>query len=125
MRPDALLLVATSGDVLEVVEAGSLSGALRIPPRLRAAGWSPEAVARWAPLLQPMGAPGLAPERIVMVLGQADDLVPYGPGLALARRWGVPPENLFERRQGHFSVSLGIELAPEPLQRLARLLGAG
>ena len=125
LRPDALLLVATSGDVLEVVEAGSLSGGLRVPPRLRAAGWSPEAVARWAPLLQPVGPPGLEPEKIVMVLGRADDLVPYGPGLALARTWGVPPENLFERPQGHFSVSLGLELAPAPLQRLAALLGAG
>ena len=124
-RPDALLLVATSGDMVDVAQTGSLSGAVGIPARLRRAGWSHEELSRWAPLLQPQGAPGVDPDKIVMVLGRADDLVPYPGGAALARAWGVPPENLFERPQGHFSVSLGLDIAPEPLRRLAVLLGAG
>jgi pimeloyl-ACP methyl ester carboxylesterase len=125
-RPDALLLIAPSGDMIDVAQSGSLSRALDIPGAMQRAGWSAGALARWAPLLQPPngpdGEPGLDPARIVMVLGEADDLVPYPGGLALARSWGIPKDNLFQRPQGHFSVSLGLEAAPQPLDRLAKLL---
>lgn len=57
-----------------------------------------------------------------MLLGAADDLTPYAGGLALARRWGVSSENLFRRRQGHFSVSLGLARDAAPLARIRRAL---
>jgi pimeloyl-ACP methyl ester carboxylesterase len=121
-RPDALLLIAPSGDMIDVAQSGSLSRALGIPAAMQRAGWSAGSLTRWAPLLQPQGEPGLDPAKIVMVLGEADDLVPYPGGLALAQSWGVPADNLFQRPQGHFSVSLGLEAAPQPLDRLAKLL---
>ncbi|MFQ6016628.1 MAG: alpha/beta hydrolase [Kiloniellaceae bacterium] len=124
LRPDGLLLVATSGSILEVAESGSLAGAVGLPQRLRAGGWTRAELERWRPLLEPRRAPAVAPGRIVMLLGESDDLTPFSGGVALARRWGVPKENLFLRPQGHFSVSLGLGRDPAPLERLAALLGA-
>lgn len=121
-RLDALLLVATTGDMMTLAESGSLSRALGLWPAMAAAGWTHADLARWRPLLEPLEAPGLPPERVFMLLGAADDLTPYAGGLDLARRWAVPSENLFRRRQGHFSVSLGLARDAAPLERLRRVL---
>jgi hypothetical protein len=64
----------------------------------------------------------MAPERIVMVLGEADDLTPFAGGSALARRWQIPAENLFLRPQGHFSVALGLLCDPAPIDRLLAIV---
>jgi hypothetical protein len=122
MRPDVLFLVATSGSLIDVAFEGSLSKALRIPRRLEDAGWTAEAIAPWLPLLEPHGPSAVAPERIVMVLGKADNLTPYAGGNALARRWAVPHANVFLRPQGHFSVALGLLCDPLPVERLLAII---
>ena len=122
LRPDALMLASTSGDMMDVAFQGSLARALNMPPQLAAAGWTEANLTRWLPLLEPKGAPALAPERIVMFLGETDDLTPYEGGLALARRWRLPAENLFTRRQGHFSAPLGLIGRPAPLRHFEAIL---
>jgi pimeloyl-ACP methyl ester carboxylesterase len=107
-RPDALFLVATSGDILSVAHDGSLGRALGLAPQLTAAGWDRAAQTRWLPLLQPAGPPALDPERIVLLVGQADDLTPAAGGLALGRDWSLPEANFLVRPQGHFSVWFGL-----------------
>lgn len=125
-RPDAALLVATSGSLDELADSGSLIRALGLPWRLKAAGWDAAAQARWLPLLAPLGGPGIDPARIVMLLGGADDLTPYAGGRALAERWRLPAGNLFvEPARGHFTVSVGLERDPAPLTRLLALLSHG
>jgi pimeloyl-ACP methyl ester carboxylesterase len=123
LRPDALFLVATSGAVLDVARGGSLSRAVELQPRIEAAGWTPETLERWLPLLEPSGPPAMGPERVVMLIGESDDLTQHEGGLALARAWGLPEANLFTRRQGHFSVSLGLLRDRAPLERLTGILG--
>ena len=123
-RPDALLLVATSEALLDVTLGGSLGAAIGLPAQLRSRGWTEDRLDRWLPLLEPRGDPVLPPEKIVMLLGEHDTVTPFAGGLSLARRWGLPAGNLFQRPQGHFSVSLGLGHAPAPLERLAQLLGA-
>jgi pimeloyl-ACP methyl ester carboxylesterase len=123
LRPDALLLVATSGAMLDVARDGSLASAVNLAPQIEAAGWTVEELARWLPLLEPQAPPALAPDKIIMVLGESDDVTPAAGGLALARRWGLPGENVFAREQGHFSVSLGLLRARAPLERLKEILG--
>lgn len=122
VRPDALFLVATSGAIMEVVAGGSLSKAVNLQPQLDAAGWSQSLLARWLPLLEPQGPPAMPADKVVMVLGESDDLTPHPGGVALARDWAVPSENLFVRPQGHFSVSLGLLRDREPLNRLAKIM---
>ncbi len=124
MRPDALLLIGTSGHILEAAFRGSLARAVGMPARLAIAGWSRERLEPLLPMLEPREPPAVAPQRIVMLLGRRDDVTPYEGGLELARRWGLPDANLFTRRQGHFSVYLGLGRDPRPLQRFAELLQA-
>jgi hypothetical protein len=121
-RPDALYLVATSGALLALTHDSSLATELRLRPEIEAAGWSRDGLARWLPLIEPRGEPALDPARIVMVIGESDDVAQFEGGLALARTWGLPEANLFARPQGHFSVSLGLLRDPAPLRRLAAVL---
>jgi hypothetical protein len=122
MRPDALFLLATSGDVLDAALEGRMGRALGAPARLAEAGWSHERLVRWRPLLEPIGAPAIAPERIIMVLGAEDVVTPFKGGTSLAARWGVPRRNVFVRPQGHFSVALGLARRADPLRRLVEML---
>ena len=107
MRPDALLLVTTCGRLDEAAFRGSLSRALGLSSAMRSAGWSPEILARWRPLTDPVGMPAMDPDDVVMMLGSADEVTPFALGKELAAEWGVPPVNLFIRRQGHFSAAIG------------------
>ncbi len=122
-RPDAALLMAGSGDLMATGYQGALPRALDMRPRLTAAGWDEAKVASWLPLLEPQGRPALAPERIFMLIGQADEVAPAETALALGRRWDLPMANvLLRRHQGHFTLDLGVTTDPEPLLALARLL---
>jgi hypothetical protein len=40
----------------------------------------------------------------------------------LAERWAVPPENLFVRRQGHFTASLAAYNDTAPMRRLIEIV---
>lgn len=122
MQADVLFLIATSGSMTDVAFGGSLAKSLGIPQRLADAGWTSEALEPWLALLEPHDPAVMAPERIVMVLGEADDLTPFAGGSALARRWQVPAENLFLRPQGHFSVALGLLCDPAPIDRLLAII---
>ena len=89
----------------------------------QAAGWDETRVASWLPLLEPQGRPAPVPERILMLIGQADEVAPAESALALARRWDLPEANvLLRRHQGHFTLDLGVTADPGPLLALARLL---
>jgi len=121
-RPDALILIACSESLHDVAFQGSLAAAIGLPAKLQAKGWSVADIDRYLPLMEPRGAPAMAPEKIVMTLGEADDLTPFSGGLALARRWQVPPANLFLRHQGHFSVAFDLGRRPQPLDRLVEIL---
>lgn len=122
MRPDALLLLTTSDDVGGLAFHSSLARATGLDAALSSAGWTSADIERWRPLTDPRPEQPLPPEDIVMLLGRADDVTPFPQGLALAERWKVPPENLFLRRQGHFSAAVGLVRDPAPLRRLAERL---
>ncbi|WP_119167841.1 alpha/beta hydrolase [Algihabitans albus] len=121
-QPDGLLLITTAADVTQATPVGSLGRLLGLRARLQAAGWTEPALARWVPLLNPMGGPVLPPERIRLLLGSADRLLPFAQGAALARCWNLPARRVTVRRQGHFSVSLGLLAEPAPLLDLLREL---
>ena len=121
--PDALYLLAVSGDIREVALDGCLARSLDLRAALETAGWGEERIEPWLPLIEPEGPPALDPDRIVMLLGEEDCVMPIAGGQALAEAWRLPPENLFQRRQGHFSVALGMMFDPAPWRRLFERLG--
>lgn len=122
MRPDAVLLLTTSGAVTEVTFDGHLTAALGLPAALAGEGWDRNAVSRWAPLVEPGAEAVVGGERIVVLLGTADNVTPFAGGEELVRKWGVPEDNLFLRPQGHFSASLGLARSPAPLDRFMTIL---
>ena len=122
MQPEALILVATTGDVVTSVIRSAIPRKLGLEARMADVGWRPGDFERWRSLFEPSGEPVMDPERIVMLLGVADAVTPYEGGRALAQAWGVPPSNRFVRWQGHFSVSLGLYRDPAPLDRLVAVL---
>ena len=122
MRPDALLLITSCDRIDEVALGGSLCRAFGLDRALQKAGWSAQELARWRPLLDPLGTPAMAPGNVVAVLGSADSVTPYALGKAMLERWGVPRENMFIRRQGHFSAVIGALRDTSHLDRLHAIL---
>ena len=121
-RPDAVLLISHSGRLEDVTFGGELAASLGIDRAMRAAGWSREALARLSMAIDPAEAPALAPSRIVSVLGETDRWVPYGDGLALARRWKLPEANIFRYPLGHLGMPVQLTRDPAPFERLRKVL---
>ena len=124
-RPDASLLITTTGDMPATAFEGSLARETSFKDRCVSAGWDRDALASFEALLQPGDNPNLSPDRIVMVLGDADTVTPYPGGKALAKKWDVPNENLFVSHRGHFSAALGVCRDTGPLARLRAALFSG
>ena len=125
-QPDAMFLVCTSGDILEVSYEGAFAKGLGVSDALTRAGWHHGDLARWRGLLEPQGEPVMPSEDRVMLLGRHDSVTPYRGGIALAREWRVPRANLFVVNRGHFSAPLGLHQDDTPLRRaVARLKAAG
>lgn len=121
-RPDAGLLIATSGELMNLAYRGALTRKLGLKRRMEEAGWSEGEVERWRPLLEPGELPEALDGKVVMVLGQADVITPYTGGRRLARRWGVTDDKLHIYPRGHFSASLSVLVDPAPIEQLKRLL---
>jgi hypothetical protein len=122
MRADAVFLVTTSASLMPVAMTGSLPRALGIPEALAARGWRAESLDRWRPLLDPQAPPAVTAARIIAVLGAKDDLTPYAEGLRLTREWRLPEDNVFTRKLGHFTTSLGLYRDEAPFRRLAEVM---
>ncbi len=122
LKPDSLLLIGTSGNVLDVLLKGCLTQALGIPKKLHELGWREADYVKCLPFVQPTGHSVVPPEKVIFMLGQADKLTPYKGGLDLANRWRVPPENRFLRNgKGHFSLLIDLIRDPIVLRRLTEI----
>src|SRR3546814_14333872 len=64
--------LACSENLKDVAFNGSLAALIGLPAQLQAQGWTDADVARYLPLMEPRGLPVMAPEKIVMALGEAD-----------------------------------------------------
>lgn len=122
LQPDAMFLL-TAADRLDLLTFDSaLARGVGLDRALTRAGWTPELLAGLRPLTDPIRPPVMGPERVVMVLGTRDSVTPYALGAAMARLWGLPPENLFVGRRGHFSTPISVLRDQRPIDRLAEVL---
>jgi hypothetical protein len=119
-----MLLSTTADGIEEMGISGSLGRAFGVGPALEAAGWTPETLRRWRPLVETPEAPYMGAPNVFMVLGSRDTVTPFERGIALAQRWRVPEGNLHVREQGHFSVPAGLMVDDRPIEAFARALGA-
>lgn len=118
MVPDGALLITACDDFASILEKGRLATDTGLSDSVRAAGWDSDHIDAAALILNPADHPALPGEKIGIVLGTHDVVLPIKTGHALAARWRIPEENIFLRRQGHFSASLGLAQAPEPFLRM-------
>lgn len=125
LQPDAMFLL-TAADRLDLLTFDSaLARGLGLDRALTRAGWTPELLAGLRPLTDPIRPPVMGPDKVVMVLGTKDSVTPYALGAAMAQLWGLPPENLFVGRRGHFSTPISVLRDQRPIDRLAEVLAAG
>ncbi|MGE0733817.1 MAG: alpha/beta hydrolase [Alphaproteobacteria bacterium] len=122
LRPDMLGLITFCDRVHELPFTSALAKRAGVGAALAAAGWNAEKCQRWRGFTDALEAPSMEPRNIVAVLGRHDRVTPYEVGRAQVERWGVPPGNVFVRRQGHFSVPLGLVRDDGPLRRIGELL---
>ena len=122
LRPDAMLLITHTGRIADAAVHGSMAQAWGIAEHTMARGWTGELIGRYMPLLDPVGAPVIPPEKIVTVLGSRDDVTPFASARLMIEEWRVPPENRFIWRRGHFSVPVAMLRNRAPLSRFKAVL---
>jgi len=79
-------------------------------------------LARLEGLTDPGDVLSVPGDRIVAVLGAEDEVTPIAGVREQVEAWGVPPENLFLHKGGHFSTPMGIVRDRGPLERIVALL---
>lgn len=122
-RPDAALLLTTNESLMDITYNGSLATGLGFPAALAGAGWTPDRIDHYRPLVEP-GESALPPERIVCVLGTTDTVTPYAGGLRLVDRWQIPARNVFRWYGGHFAAAFSVLRDRTPINRFKAALAA-
>ncbi len=122
MRPDFLYLVTTSESMEQVAVDSELGEVFGLGAALARAGWTHEELEAMRVLTDPLGDAAMPAEHILMVLGTEDSVTRFDRGRALAERWRVPAQNLYIRKQGHFSAAVGAVHDDAPMRRLIALL---
>lgn len=121
-QPDILYLSATDPNILALAGDSQLCIKSGLSAALTQAGWSKEKLDGYQPLVQVSAEPPINPNHIIMVMGNKDQVTSYHRAKELAIKWQVRPNHLFERRQGHFSLQLGLLGDQAPINSLYHLL---
>lgn len=121
-RPDLLMLLTTTDKVSELAFNSSLAMTARLDQAAKLAGWGDAGMAAMGRFTDGGAEPPIDPARIVLLIGTKDTVTPYAGGQRMAENWRIPAENLFVRKQGHFSAAIGLEADPAPFQRTLALL---
>lgn len=122
LHPDAMLLITHSRGVDDAVYGGKISETWGVKEATSAAGWTPDMTRKFMALLDARGATVVAPENVVSILGNLDDVTPFEAGSALLDEWKVPQENQYQWRRGHFSVPITMIRDHAPLERFRAIL---
>ena len=122
LRPQALLLITHCGSLADAVLHGAIPAIFGSAADIAAKGWTPERVAPYMALLDPLRTPPIPAERIVSVLGRRDVITPFTSGEPLVRDWGLPAENEFILDRGHFSVPMTLVRNTAAIDRFAAIV---
>jgi len=122
LQPDALLAITHSQYLAEAALEGVFSDIWNLGDAMRAAGWHQDTEKTWLQRIDPQRPACIQGENIVTVCGTEDTVTPIKTALAQMDAWGVPPENRFSYKRGHFSVPLGMINDKAPLLRFAAVI---
>ncbi len=126
IRPQALLLITHSGHQRDALVNGALAEVWQARDGMQAAGWTIEDAYDYIRLLDPAWdvPPVVKPENIISILGKYDHVTPYESGIEILDAWGVPVENRFLWKRGHFSVPMTMIRNDEPLKAFVGVLNS-
>lgn len=122
LKPEALYLMTHSGAMSDAMMTGEISTLFADPTLAKAKGWSPAVARRQLSIIDPVRPPVMRPNRIVSVLGSRDVITPFDGGETLVWRWGVPVENVFVSKRGHFTIPMSLVRDGTPTKRFADIL---
>ena len=122
LRPDALFLITPCGRLEDAAIDGAFAEVWKTVENSARYGWTDELRTKWFDLIDPAENPVVAPEKTVAVLGSLDRVTPFPSGERLLERLGLPAENTFIRRQGHFSTPVNLVRDRAPLHRFREVL---
>lgn len=123
LRPEGMFLVTHGGSMTDTVMFGEISKIFGGMDTAKSAGWTIETLQPYLRLLDPSHTPPVAPEKIVTLLGSQDNVTPFESGMPLVKSWGVPEENTFIWKRGHFSVPMTLIRDQRPIQQFKRVMG--
>jgi pimeloyl-ACP methyl ester carboxylesterase len=124
LKPEALYLMTHSGAMSDAMMTGAVSTLFADPAAALAKGWTPAMARRHLSMIDPVRPPVMAPSRIVSVLGSRDVITPFDGGETLVWRWGVPADNVFVSKRGHFTIPMSLIRDGTPTRRFAEILKA-
>ena len=122
LQPDAMFLVTHCGHIEDAVVHGQLAKIWGIAQATMQHGWRSDLIRHYLPLIEADGQPVIDPANIVTVLGDHDNVTPFDGATTLNDEWGLPPENRFVYRRGHFSIPLGMMRDHASLHRFQDIL---
>lgn len=122
LQPDALLAIIHTSHIGQTSLDSALSDIWNLSGALRDAGWSKELSEQWLRRLDPLELPCMPSENIVSVTGSADTVTFESEAYKQLDHWGVPTQNRFSYRRGHFTVPLGMLRDTQPLLRFREVL---
>lgn len=124
LMPDALLLMTPCEKIEDAAIDGAFAEVWRTAEKAMQVGWTANLREKFFRLLDPTEKPCVPSDRTVAVLGTHDRVTPFASGQRLVRRLALPADNVFIRRQGHFSTPMNLIREKTPLIRFQRLLAA-
>ncbi len=108
LRPDALIAITHSQHIYEAALHGSLSDIWNMGDAMHAKGWHKDSEKAWLERLDPLRKPCMPGHNIFSVIGDCDTITPTTLVGKQLDYWGVPAENRFHYRRGHFTIPLGM-----------------
>ena len=122
LQPDALLLITPCEKIEDAAIHGAFANVWKTAENSVEFGWTSELRDKFFGLIDPAENPCVPPDRTVAILGTHDKVTPFPSGQRLMERMALPADNVYIRRQGHFSTPVNLVRDKAPLIRFCQLL---
>jgi hypothetical protein len=117
--------VVHHGDPGQLLWSSRLATGLGADGALASAGWTARRLEPFSTAIAPTDRPGIAPDRVVSLLGRTDAVTPFAGGEDLCQAWGLPAANRIVLPGGHFSAPLAALRDRRPFARFVTVLRGG
>ncbi len=117
-QPDILYLSAPDPDPLLLAYDSMLCRQSGLSQALKKSGWNQDRLRLYQIQIGHSHAAPIDPANIIINIAKHDNVTSPIRAQQLACDWKIPKRNIFLRRQGHFTLQLGLFAEPQPLYLL-------